>query len=217
MKNLGVFILALVLTGSAASATEVGVLGGLGMTASTYSDNQATSTSTKGYSTAAYGLFIERSLGGSFGLELEAVHIDKKHDITDATLFSPGNGYQSTTLTLESYSWIVPLIFRVYTSPSHILSLGVGPYYEIGTSYGVDGTNAGVTVNQTYANSTLNHNDVGVVGSLRGSFPLGGKARFSVDARYLYGLNEQWTAPNNAALSTKNRYIQVLGGLSFAL
>jgi hypothetical protein len=109
----------------------------------------------------------------------------------------------------------IPVIFRVNLIPS-ILSVGAGPYYEIGLSSGVDDTFGGTTANYSYTALNMKHMDYGLVGSARFQLPLFPFVRMLVDARYVYGLSEQYL-DTSLGESLKNRYIQVFAGLGLSM
>ncbi len=200
-KQSMLFLLIFSLTSTIANAGTWGVLGGLNIDTPAIKDTTgALSYTSKASSGMGFGISHESNFLGVVGLEIDALYIQNKFDI---------NIVGVSTNTYIQNALQIPVIARFYLLP--IFDIGVGAYYEIG----MPGVNVN-GVDHTYGDENMKNRDYGLVGSLRMRFHIAPRLRLVIDGRYNYGLNEL-TADTSTNVSIKNRNIQALAGVSFAL
>jgi hypothetical protein len=136
--------------------------------------------------------------------EVSGLYINRKTDDTTTGVITSSNAIQ------------VPVLLRFYLHP--MFSIGVGGYWAhgIGTVKTED-SGGDVTSTGSYASQSLKTNDDGLVASVAVRFPITQTMRLLVDARYNYGLSNVYTDPLGTGGTSKNRDIQALVGLQFAL
>lgn len=151
------------------------------------------------------GGLIEFGLGPLFGLEIGALLVPRKYEVTRVT---PA----SETVTTEQKMVEIPLVFRAYLGK--VLSLGVGAYYTSYTGNFETSTKNNVTgaitnSSQTYAAAGRSESDYGFVSSLGIYLPLMPLLRIVLDGRYTVGVKDNVTGPGDLKFND----IQVLAGL----
>lgn len=199
------FLAAITSTGAMAHS-ELSVVGGIDYANAIPSGTPAQTTNTA--TRIGYGGGVLFQGGGPmFGGELGALYMGRKYSNSAATI-------DMTSKQLE-FSALARVWFNRY------VGIGLGGYYALamGDLSFSDGTTA------TYDAQNLNKNDIGLVGSLNFMVPLSQSVSFNVDGRYLFGLtnlaNDTAVAAAAAGgvtdFALKNREIQVLFGLTFAM
>ena len=142
-----------------------------------------------------------------FNLEIDAIYVNRKFEIATSAPTDDTISYQALQ---------IPVLLRINLLPGGLVSVGAGGYYEVGMGSISDtnDTNGSVS-SETYSSALIKTSDFGLLGSLRVQIPVFIRTHVLVDARYLYGLTEQSTAPSTATI--KNRYVQVFAGLGFSI
>jgi hypothetical protein len=208
MKRTKICILLFLALGieNQANALEVGLLGGLNFWNPSVSPSAGATTVTSTSGDVAFGAFIKKDLNLLFDLEVDAIYMRKKNTLVYGGSFS-GLG----TVSLEMSSVMIPVLIRTSFFPGGFLNLGAGAYYEAGTNRGVV-TNGSPG---TYSGSSLNHSDLGLIGSAQVRLPIFPLVHAIVDARILHGLQEQST--DTSSQTVKNNSIQAFAGLSVGI
>lgn len=189
----------LALLGAASTAhAEWGVLGGINIFSPKAADPSVTSFKANGKMAIAGGLYLARNFTPKFKLELDALYVQRKFQVT-------GTGLDNT---LDSTALQIPLIARFNFNP--FWNIGVGLYYEMALGDKIKQT-AGVDT--TYSARELKKSDYGALGSLQFRIPAG-PVKILIDGRYVYGLTEQDTNTADGSTS-KNRYIQAFAGIGW--
>jgi hypothetical protein len=210
MKSLrrGIFVFSF-LAFQNAHALEAGILGGVnhwGPSAEIGSASPGGTLSTASVMDSSFGAFVKTGLNPLFDVELDVIYMKKRmvetFGGTAAALGSP---------TVETSSYLIPVLVRTSFVPGGFFNVGAGAYYEIGTNRGVikNGTY------QSYESQFLKHNDLGLIGSAQVRIPLLPLVHGILDGRYLFGLTEQST--DTTQFSSKNRSFQAFLGLSVGI
>ncbi len=200
------FILAAVNTN--AHALEVGVEGGLNFwSAPTTFSVTAPATATNANSPSAEfmgGAFASFGIMPLFDLEAGIYYANKKN--TQTSNITVSGSTTSTVSVNTASSYLFPVLLRTNFLP--FVNAGAGVYYEAGTG---NVTSNGVS--ESYSAAGLKQSDFGLLVSGQVKLPIAPLIHVLLDARYLLGLTEQST--NSASYSTKNRYVQLMGGVTF--
>jgi hypothetical protein len=147
------------------------------------------------------GAQVEFGLGPMAGLEVGAVYLGRKTDISP---LNPAFG------ELTYHYLQVPVQVRIWLN--HFITVGVGGYYAmaLGDITDANGNTA------TYSTAGLKKSDLGLIGSLGFNVPLAPTTSLMAEGRYAMGLQDI-NDPAVAGASTKWTDIQMLVGLRFGM
>lgn len=153
----------------------------------------------------AGGLGVEFMLGSKVGLELDAIYVQRKWDLTASGI---------TVTTAASYVE-VPLLLRFWLG--QVFSLGAGGYYAqgIGKLKLTSSLSSLTLPDASFTSYGLKSKDYGAVGVAGFNFKLGSSAAFLLEGRYVYGLSEGLQPGPAASASWKFSDIQGFAGLRF--
>jgi hypothetical protein len=150
------------------------------------------------------GAILDFHLMERTSFEVGGLYINRKLDDT------------TTGVITSTHAIQVPVLLRFYLHP--MISIGVGGYWAHGVgSVNTEDSSGNVLSTGSYADNDTKVNDYGLVGSVAVRFPLSQTMRLLIDARYNYGLSNVYTDPLAAGDTSKDRDIQALVGLQFAL
>ena len=172
-----------------------GLIGGLNMASLSGAD---VSSSAKGVTGYAGGLYVEFNIPGPFSIEPEVLYSMKGSKIE----------FNNYTVT-DNYSYIdVPVLLK-YFLPNPVVRtyLYAGPSYSILLSAKEKREGSGVTSTETDVKDFITANDIGAVVGLGVGF-----SSLRVDARYNLGFS---TIDKNGTFKMFNRVAAVYVGLGF--
>jgi hypothetical protein len=190
-----------------AHALEAGVLGGVNHWGPSAELPTAGATlTTSSAMDTALGAYVKSGLNPLFDLELDLIYMKKRTVETFG-----GTASSLGVATVETSSYLIPVLARTSFVPGGLFNVGAGAYYEIGTNRGVikNGTY------QSYESALMKHSDLGLIGSVQAQIPILPLVRGILDARYLFGLTQQST--DTSVMSFKNRSFQAFLGLSVGI
>ncbi len=188
------------LTPAISVATDLSLVGGSDIGMPTMKINGA-SVPGKTNPTFGGGALLDFRLNMALGLQLGALYMPRSSINTSNT--------PNVTTTVDTLQ--VPVLLRIRLLPA--VSLGAGAYYAFGIG-NVTTTINGNSSTQSYAKANMTTSDYGLVGSLAVNLPLSQRVAFLVDARYLYGLQNNSTTSN---IKLNWADVQVLAGLMIHL
>jgi hypothetical protein len=150
------------------------------------------------------GAILDFHLMERTSFEVGGLYINRKVDDTTVGTITSSHAIQ------------VPVLLRFYLHP--MFSIGIGGYWAHGVgNINNEDSNGNITSTVSYAANDTKTDDEGLVGSVAVRFPLTQTMRLLIDARYNYGLTNVYTDPSGVGATSKNRDIQALVGLQFAL
>ena len=204
-KSLVLFMSSLtvsVLSGSLAFAnTELGVLGGLNLGMNSFSTTAPGVTITTGsVSSFMFGAALHHTLQDSFGIEIDALYQKRGISVTGS-----GGGVSVTRNITVNYLTL-PVMARFEVVPQYV-RLGVGGY----ASLAISDVSVG-DVSATRAASNWSSTDFGLIGSVRGSYPVAPNVDLVADVRYMFGFTDVDTTAEN---DSKLRDFSILAGASY--
>ena len=208
-KNILLVLSALVLAFAAqANAGEVSVLGGLDMAKTSVSPEPTGSTS-GGISKFTFGADYNHGFAPDWSLEVGLFYQNKGGKLTTGTTVLEGVGHSIT----------VPVMARYSVIPQY-LSVGAGIYGSYGmgdiTETTTVGTAASTSESKSYDAAGFGKLDYGVVGGVRGSYPVAQGIEVIGDVRYYYGLKNVYSGTSTTT-TIKNSDLALLVGARFAM
>ncbi len=186
-----------VLTGAICPANagiELGLMGGLDGGSASLSTNSV-STATGSITSFVYGATSHFDLQGGFGLGLGVDLLMQSRG-----LFLTGSGVSVNYITVPvmlTYP-VVPQFFR----------FGLGVYASVATS-DVTLSAGGLSTTMTRTAFNWAGSDFGIVGSLRGAYPVAPGINLIADFRYMLGFTDIDTT---SAIDTKLRNVSLMAG-----
>jgi len=206
----GVFFISLATT--AFAAPKVSLIGLGTLARPTYTDatlgGVAMTASTRWKSAYGGGFLLEFPLSPYVGLELGALYVPKKFELS-ITNASPAYDWNQT---VEYNTLRVPLALKVRVS--RYFNIGLGGYFAQGFGTVLSTASDGTSSRDGFKESYMKTSDYGLLGTATIVVPMGGAA-FLLGAQYAYGLADTFEGDSQFVGKMKTADIHGFAGLRF--